>query len=489
MTTASRPQASAGESHELALDSERDRKLLERYRVTLLDAAEIQPSPENDELYGVVGRDDPSMPVLIRSIQRLGLEEPLILTSDKFILSGHRRFHALRNLGWDRIPVRFTNVTREHCADYHRLLAQYNPQRVKTVASTLAESLLQNEDDENSGVSWSAYHRRNAAPMESMSVTGQKTTGTISSRRSEFIAAAKRVVAEMRDYWPLTVRQVHYKLLNNPPMTQTTAARNERWLYRNNQASYAKLSCLLRDARYSGDIAWEAIDDSTRESRTRSGFSSVREFVDQNVSEFLVGYHRDRREGQSHHVECLVEKNTLLNVVEDICRKFYLPLTPLRGYGGPSVWERIESRWRAHPNPDAQCVVIILSDHDPEGLNLADDCVRSLRDLHGVPVHPIRPLVTLEQVQHYDLPPNPAKESSSRFSEYVRKTGTRSCWECEALDPGVIRQTLHDAILSVTDVDLLNAVQEREQTEKTQLSAIRRRIGSKLVEMVQEGEL
>jgi len=95
-------------------------------------------------------------------------------------------------------------------------------------------------------------------------------------------------------------------------------------------------------------------------------FKDAQQFTEQQLRKFLSGYHRDRREGQPHHVEVVVEKNTLLNIVEDICHKFYLPLTPLRGYGGPSLWERIENRFAE--SGKEKCVVIILSDHDPEGL-------------------------------------------------------------------------------------------------------------------------
>jgi hypothetical protein len=272
-------------------------------------------------------------------------------------------------------------------------------------------------------------------------------------------------------------------------LTQVTKDRNERWRYKNTLACYNKLSNLLTSARYEGEIPFEAIDDSTRESKVPpAGFSSVREFMDQQVSGFLTGYHRDRQEGQPHHVEVVVEKNTLVNIVGDICDELYVPLTPLRGYGGPSVWERIESRY-LESEATGKCIVIILSDHDPEGLNLADDCVRSLRDMHDVPVEAIRPLVTMDQVRQYGLHPNPAKESSSRFSEYVRKTGTRECWECEALDPDVIREVLHETILSVVDVDQLNGVQELEQTEKTQLANIRQRLGTKLIDLLDDEDL
>ena len=474
--------------------SEHDRKLIERYAVSLVPASEIKPSPENEEIYGTISEDkDPALPLLIRSISRMGLEEPLVITRDHYILSGHRRFHALQSLGWNVVPVRFANVTRSEVSDYHRLLAQYNPQRVKSVATVLSEKLLLSAGRDDCGQDWSEYRdKRDNPELKGMKVMGCKSVEPVGPRRYQFLGAAQKVISELRSYWPLTVRQVHYKLLNNPPLTQTTKRKTERWRYKNDLASYNKLSDLLVAARYHGEVPWGAIADATRESHTYpAGYTDTSSFIEEKVSYFLHGYRRDRQEGQPHHVEVLIEKNTLVNIVEDICKKFHIPFTPLRGYGGPSVWREIEDRWlekQDDKGKPVKCVLIIISDHDPEGLNLADDAIKSLRDNHAVEVEAIRPAVTLDQVKEYHLHSNPAKESSSRFTEYVKRTGTKQCWECESLDPEVLRQCLHDSILGVIDVDQLNAVQEREAEEIKQINAIRRNLGTKLQAMIDEGE-
>jgi ParB-like chromosome segregation protein Spo0J len=132
-----------------------DGKLIERYQVRLVPVDEIRPSPENNEVYGPTNFDnDPALHALVRSVERLGLEEPLIITRDNYILSGNRRFFAVQELGWPEVPVRTANVTRADAADYHRLLTEYNPQRVKSVAAALSEQLLKSSDDGDDGKSW-----------------------------------------------------------------------------------------------------------------------------------------------------------------------------------------------------------------------------------------------------------------------------------------------------------------------------------------------
>jgi hypothetical protein len=56
----------------------------------------IRPSPENAQLYRPVTRNDPEIVRLAESIKRHGILEPLIITADFFLVSGHRRYCAAR---------------------------------------------------------------------------------------------------------------------------------------------------------------------------------------------------------------------------------------------------------------------------------------------------------------------------------------------------------------------------------------------------------
>ncbi|MBM4094036.1 MAG: hypothetical protein FJ276_32205 [Planctomycetes bacterium] len=56
----------------------------------------VRPSPENDELYRPANRDGPEIQLLTESIREHGVLEPLVITMDGFILSGHRRHLAAR---------------------------------------------------------------------------------------------------------------------------------------------------------------------------------------------------------------------------------------------------------------------------------------------------------------------------------------------------------------------------------------------------------
>ena len=159
-----------------------------------------------------------------------------------------------------------------------------------------------------------------------------------------------------------------------------------------------------------------------------------------------------------------------------------LPYNVNRGYGNPSLWRKMQTRWER--SGAERFILLTISDHDPEGFDLVDDATRSLRDLHDVPVEVVRVGLTMAQIETQGAPPAFAKETSSRFNQYVERTGSTQCWEVEALDPEYLQTQVHDAVLSVLDVEQLNAVQQRQVVEQRQITAIRRRLGEDMQHLI-----
>jgi len=213
--------------------------------------------------------------------------------------------------------------------------------------------------------------------------------------------------------------------LNDPPLKQTPRRSKfnpEHYRYRNDRDSYNSLVDLLTSARYHGQVSMTCIDDPTRPQKTWGGFESVSEFVSQETDNFLLGFHRDRQQDQPRHIEVFGEKATLYRIIERACAEYYVPFSIGRGFCSIPVWRDIARRFR---ESGKRCMtLIIVSDYDPEGLELADDAIRSL-GLHGVPVDGHRIAVTGEQIEELGLAEdfNPAKETSSRFNSFVERTG------------------------------------------------------------------
>src|SRR6185503_19811683 len=83
----------------------------------------------------------------------------------------------------------------------------------------------------------------------------------ISAPRLPFLSAAITIIEKLERFWPLSVRQIHYYLLNDPPLRHASKPRSR---YRYDVASYKALVNLLTQARHEGRVDWDTIDDSTR---------------------------------------------------------------------------------------------------------------------------------------------------------------------------------------------------------------------------------
>jgi hypothetical protein len=58
--------------------------------------------------------------------------------------------------------------------------------------------------------------------------------------------------------------------------------------------------------------------------------------------------------------------------------------------------------------------------------------------------------LNMDQVQQYNPPPNPAKITDSRATDYIRKHGHTS-WELDALQPQVLDTLISDEIETLID--------------------------------------
>jgi ParB-like chromosome segregation protein Spo0J len=213
-----------GERHVGSANGSRKRKSADVYRVVWLPIDQVKPSPENVDIYGPIQHDE-QMDALIDSIRRRGLlADPLRLTEDRYVISGHRRLYAIRQLGWEKVPCFITKgERRKDNVEYHKVLTEFNPQRIKTAGSLLREALLRDNDNADT---YAAIESRRLASLrvdaEFMEVDRSKEVPGISGRRLPFLQAVQEVIQHLWSYWPLSIRQIHYQLLSfgSPPSEQ-----------------------------------------------------------------------------------------------------------------------------------------------------------------------------------------------------------------------------------------------------------------------------
>jgi hypothetical protein len=165
----------------------------------------------NDKLYRPLADTDPDIVAFAESIRRHGLLEPIVITRDGFILSGHRRHRACRLAGLRTIPCRVADITSTD-PEFLARLCECNRQRVKSLDEVAREQILAaNPEEEHRAL---LEHRRRRAEVEvaTIPLVGTMRRARISGAKEPMLQAILSILQSWRRYWPLTERQIHYAL-------------------------------------------------------------------------------------------------------------------------------------------------------------------------------------------------------------------------------------------------------------------------------------
>jgi hypothetical protein len=442
--------------------------------VTERHVSEVKPSPENDLIYRRPQADDPRMVALAESIGQNGIREPIVISEDGWVISGHRRRFAAQLAGLTTVPVRVEAVRRsEYDTDgWLCLIRDYNEQRVKTYDEKLRETLI-TVDPDMAYTSLIAHRRKQAEiAILPVDIREKKRRAAISKIKQPFLEAVQAILDEYREFWPLSVRQIHYYLLDDPPLRNASSNPRMRCVYANDKDSYKDLSNLTTRARLCGEMAMEAIDDETRPESVWVVDGDVRDFASRQFDDFLKGYWRDLLQSQPHHIEVIVEKNTVLSIVKPVAMRYCLPITSGRGFSSLPPRHKMYQRFKK--SGKSKLILLVVSDFDPDGEEICHSFARSMRDDFGIEsIYPVKVALTQEQVKELRLPPQlEAKESSANYKRFVEKYG-KDCFELEALKPKTLQKILQQHIDAVLDRMAFNKEMDTEKEDWAWLSAIR----------------
>ena len=253
---------------------------------------------------------------------------------------------------------------------------------------------------------------------------------------------------------PMTLRQVHYRIVARADTT-----------YTNTQGDYNQLSKWLVQERLSGAIPWEWIEDRLRKPRHVNMFGDLEEFVE------IVrhSYRRDVWTGQPDYLEVFVEKDALSAIFEDALGSYGVTLNVGRGY---SSWSSIKA---AADRFDGGGTILYFGDFDPSG----EDMVRALEaslanpDLPGGGSFPtvIKCALTPEDIDAYSLPPDFTKATDTRQAAFVARYGDVAV-ELDALPVAVLRERIVREVETRMDGDALEETRRQEREDRERLNGI-----------------
>lgn len=252
----------------------------------------------------------------------------------------------------------------------------------------------------------------------------------------------------------LTLRQLYYQLVTCNAIP-------------NKEREYKNLGRLVSDARLAGLIDWDAIEDRIRQPRIQGEFENLADLIETA----LYAYRLPRWSGQECHVELWVEKDALAGVLFPLASKYHITLMVNRGYSSQSAMYESANRFKAQE--EKHSIILYLGDHDPSGEDMVRD-IQDRLDLFDANVAVIKIALTMDQIEQYNPPPNPAKITDPRAEAYVRQYGEDS-WEVDALPPDELARIVSRSIEARVDQDKMAEIIKREEKDKKILRRFVRR--------------
>jgi hypothetical protein len=278
-----------------------------------------------------------------------------------------------------------------------------------------------------------------------------------------------RVVRELKDYWPLTLRQIYYRLVAAGHLENT-------------RSKYNDLSNLIKHMRLDDWMPWEVLEDRVRRVSEKRGWEDHNEFMEAHVDDFLEGYERCYFQDQERYVELWTEKDALSQVFEKVAYPYCIRAVTCRGYQSITFLDGFRQRARSAQSRGQIPVILYFGDMDPSGYQMLEAIKQTLEDemdLWGVEYD--RVALTPDQIMNYELPHDPqaVKVTDKRYRKYVQRFGDLAV-ELDALHPQALRKLAVEAIENHFDMDLFREQMEVEQLEQERLASLKQKILSDL---------
>jgi hypothetical protein len=218
---------------------------------------------------------------------------------------------------------------------------------------------------------------------------------------------------------------------------------------------------LLVEMREAGDIPFEWLADNTRWMRKPSSFTGIEACLN-STSNF---YRRDLWAAMPAYVEVWSEKDALAGVLMEETQVYDVPLMTARGYSSLTFVHSAAMTIRAKGKP---AHIFHFGDLDPSGVDAARDIEAKLRRYApDAEIHFERPAVTRAQVEEWDLPTRPTKQTDTRAKKF---TGTSV--ELDAIPARKLRDLVRECIERHVDQRQLEILKVAEASEREFLKMV-----------------
>ena len=261
------------------------------------------------------------------------------------------------------------------------------------------------------------------------------------------------IFEEYREFLPLTVRQIFYRLVG-------------RFDYPKTENAYDSLANILNRARRGGMVPFEYIRDDGVQESNPTGYTGKDQLY-AVIQRAAKSYKLIGSVGQEIAIEVWVEAAGMVPLVESVADPYGVKVISSGGFSSVGAVhdaaQRIAKRER-------QTVILNIGDHDSSGLSIydsqAEDVFQMITKLNPWRSPDFeRIAVTEEQIEWLGLPGSPPKATDKR-GDWEGETV-----QVEAMPPDVLVNEVREAILEHTDEKVWDETVRRSKEERAELIA------------------
>ena len=270
--------------------------------------------------------------------------------------------------------------------------------------------------------------------------------------KAEVETLERQIIEVLADDNPQSVRHVFYRMTN--PRLSVPVEKTE--------AGYRKVQDRVVKMRRAGTLPYGWISDTTRRGYHVSTFEGGGDLI----ARFAGLYRAPVWDEADSHVEVWCESRSIAGVVERDCRELAVSLYPTGGFSSMTLAYQAAEGIRADVDRTGKdrAVVVYVGDYDPAGVLIDVAVERELRaHLPGVDLVMRRIAINEDQIEAFDLPAKPRKETERR------RRDIHATVEAEAMPAGTLRGLLRDAVESYLPAGALDAVKVAEESERAGL--------------------
>jgi hypothetical protein len=282
-------------------------------------------------------------------------------------------------------------------------------------------------------------------------------------RTEPLLADIAVVLEEYREYLPLTVRQVFYRLVGKG--------------YPKTENFYATVQEVCNRARRSGRIRFESIRDDgvSRRGGESYTYASPEDFY-ADQSKIYNYYERSWHADQPAYVQVLCEAAGMVPMLERAVRRYRVAVASSSGFDSLTVkHDLFREALRREEEFGQRTLLLHLGDHDPSGVSVYESMAEDLEAFgedqgeDGL-IEVRRVALTPAQIQLLGIAttPDEVKPSDSRSKAFIAR-GLEPAAQLEAIPPDTLTVIVRQAVETALDVDILAASQAQEQQERRQV--------------------